>query len=309
MAITAHLHQIYIAADASQVWTALVDSDWTRRWFHGTAFVSPPAAGRGYRTVLPDGSPAVEGMVEELVPPGDGTPGRLVQTWRVLYDAALGAEPPSRVEWTVEAAGPGLTLVRVRHGDLARSPRTWAETRDGWVWVLASLKSVLETGRPLPRAAARPPAPDVPADGDWHRAQAVEANNDAWELLERGALTPDEQEEVLRRAYAAAYHWQRARGAEPANEARACYLVAKALLAAARPTAALASARRALAVCERHGLDDFDLAYAHEACARALVALRRPDEAAAAWAAATAVPVADPEDREIVLADFAGYPD
>ena len=48
-----------------------------------------------------------------------------------------------------------------------------------------------------------------------------------------------------------------------------------------------------------------DLAYAHEARARALHALRRSDEAAAAWAAARAVDVADPEDRAIVEADFA----
>ena len=30
-------------------------------------------------------------------------------TWRVLYDAAMAAEPPSRVEWRVEPAGEGLT--------------------------------------------------------------------------------------------------------------------------------------------------------------------------------------------------------
>jgi uncharacterized protein YndB with AHSA1/START domain len=307
MAITAHVQQIYIAAEPAQVWAAITESNWTRRYFHGTAFVAPLVQGQPYRTVLPDGAPAVEGRVEELTPPADGAAGRFVQTWRVLYDAAMAEEPPSRVEWTVERAGNGLTLVRVVHGDLARSPRTWAETKDGWVWVLDGLKSVLETGRALPRAVL--PRVSVPdGDGSWHRAQAVEANNAAWELLDDDARGADGDEELLRRAYAAAYHWQRAAGAGPANEARACYLVAKALLATRQPEAALRAAQRCLRVCREHDLADFDLAYAHEARARALRSLGRDGEAAAAWAAATAVPVADSEDRAVVEADFAGYP-
>ena len=307
MAITAHVQQIYIAAEPAQVWAAITQSDWTRRYFHGTVFVTPPVQGQPYRTVLPDGAPAVEGLVEELTPPTEGVAGRFVQTWRVLYDAALAEEPPSRVEWTVQRAGEGLTLVRVVHGDLARSPLTWAGTKDGWVWVLDGLKSVLETGRALPPAVL--PVVAVPdGDGAWHRAQAVEANNATWELLDDDTRGADGDEELLRRAYAAAYHWQRARGAGSANEARACYLVAKALLATGQPEAALRAADRCLRVCRDHDLTDFDLAYAQEARARALLGLGRDEEAAAAWAAATAVPVADPEDRAVVEADFAGYP-
>ncbi len=56
-----------------------------------------------------------------------------MQTWRVLYDVALAEEPPGRVEWSVEGAGPGFTRVRLVHGDLAASPLTWAHVRDGWV--------------------------------------------------------------------------------------------------------------------------------------------------------------------------------
>jgi hypothetical protein len=41
-------------------------------------------------------------------------------------------------------------------------------------------------------------------------------------------------------------------------------MIAKALLYADQPEAALRSADRCLAVCRDHGLTDFDLAYAHE---------------------------------------------
>lgn len=64
-----------------------------------------------------------------------------------------------------------------------------------------------------------------------------------------------------------------------------------------------------MAQCREHGLADFDLAYAHELRARALAALGRQTESAAEWAAARSVPVADPEDRAIVDADFADAPE
>jgi hypothetical protein len=143
---------------------------------------------------------------------------------------------------------------------------------------------------------------------DWHRAQAIEANNSIWELLESADRTPSDDEELLRRAYASAYHWQRARGRAPENEARALYMLAKAHLAAGDPSAALRYADLCAGECEQHGLVDFDLAYAHEARARALQALGRTDEAALEWAAAKAVPIADPEDQAILDADLATGP-
>ena len=307
MTITAHVYQVYVAATPQQVWAAVTDSEWTRRWFHGTSFVEPPGPGRPYRTVQQDGSDAVDGTIEEMVPPTDGAPGRFVQTWHVLYDAAMSQEPPSRVEWTIEAAGDGLTRVRLVHGDLAASPLTWASTKDGWVWLLDNLKTVLETGRALPRAVAGDDPPP-PTSGDFHRRQAVEANNSVWDLLGKDPRSADDDEELLRRAYAAAYHWQRATGAGPENEARACWLVAKVLLVTGQPEASLRSADRCLAACAQHGLVDFDLAYAHEARARALAAVARTDEASAAWALAVSVPVADAEDREVLERDLADVP-
>ena len=107
MSRPAHVYQIYIAAHPEQVWTAITDSDWTRRYLHATAFVEPPVAGQAYLTVLPDGRPAIDGMIEEMSPPAAGRPGRFVQTWHIRYNAELEAERPGRVEWTVTEAGDG----------------------------------------------------------------------------------------------------------------------------------------------------------------------------------------------------------
>jgi DNA-binding transcriptional ArsR family regulator/uncharacterized protein YndB with AHSA1/START domain len=148
-----HVYQIYVAASPELVWTAITDSEWTRRYFHRTAFVEPPVAGRPYRKVLPDGRPASDGMIEEMTPPIDGQPGRFVHTWHVLYDEAMSAEPAGRVEWLVETAGEGLTRVQLVHSGLEQSPLTWENVKDGWVWVLDALKTVIETGRSLPVAS------------------------------------------------------------------------------------------------------------------------------------------------------------
>ncbi|MET1005930.1 MAG: hypothetical protein ABWX96_10290, partial [Propionibacteriaceae bacterium] len=83
MSLAPHVYQIYIKATPDQVWTAITDSEWTRRYFHATSFAEPPVEGHPYRTVLPDGLPAVDGQVEEMRAPRDGVPGRFVVTWHV----------------------------------------------------------------------------------------------------------------------------------------------------------------------------------------------------------------------------------
>jgi uncharacterized protein YndB with AHSA1/START domain len=294
-----HQYVTYIRATPEQVWQALLDPEFTRQYFHGTAFDRPPVQGEPFRTSLPDGSPAIDGTVEVLDPPH-----LLVHTWHTLYDAELAEEPVSRVEWHVEPAGDGLTRLRLVHADLAQSPKTWANVEHGWAWILDSLKSLLETGTALPPAGPAP-SQDAEPDAEWHRMQAIEANNSVWELIGLSSRSAGQDEDMLRRAYAAAYHWDRAAGRTPANSARADWLLAKVHLLVGRPETSLHHARRVLATCEEHGLKDFDLAYAHESTARALKALGRDDEAAAEWEAAKAVPIADEEDRQRLAEDLA----
>ena len=86
------------------------------------------------------------------------------------------------------------------------------------------------------------------------------------------------------------------------------WLVSRAHAVLGQGDAALHHADRSAAVVAAAGLADFDLAYAHEARARALACLGRLDEAEAELAAARAVPIADDEDRQIVDGDLAAGP-
>lgn len=298
MAITKHVYQIFIKATPEQVWDAIVEPSWTRRYFHGTAFDSPPVTGEPYRTTLADGRPAVDGVIEEA-----DKPNRLVMTWHTLYDTAMAEEPPSRVEWIVEGVGEGLTRLRLEHGDLAFSPLTWANVKDGWVYVLDGLKTVVETGESLPPLTTAAASVDDPA-GEWHRSQGIECYNSTWEMIS-AERTPENDEEMLRRAYASAYHWDRAVRRGPANDARGAWMLSKVQLLVGQPELSLRYADRCMSLCQEHGLDDFDLAYAYEARARALKALGDDAGAAHNMEQARAVPIANDEDRAILDADLA----
>jgi uncharacterized protein YndB with AHSA1/START domain len=306
MATPAHIYEIFVKATPERVWQAITDPEYTTRYFHATAIESAFTPGAGYRYVMADGRDAVEGVVEHADPPK-----RLVMTWHTLYDEALAAEPPSRVEWQLAPANDDGTVTRVtlRHFDLARSPGTWANVRLGWVGVLDGMKTLLETGAPLGDVDTRGGQPlDADAEGEWHRSLGIEANNATWELLRAPAGTVDDADGLLASAYAAAYHWRRAARRGPENAARASWLISRAHVVLGHGELALHHAERCRKAVADHGLADFDLAYAHESMARALACLGRLDEAVAEYAAARAVPIADDDDRAIVEADLEAEP-
>ncbi len=162
------------------------------------------------------------------------------------------------------------------------------------------------------------PAPAPPTDEEEliaakaHRAMAIDANNATWDLLDgrtsAADFTPDEVDELLGRAYAAAYHWARAFETGPANAARAAWLLSRTNVVLGNGELALHHADQCGRIVATAGLSDFDLGYSHESRARALACLGRLDEAATELELAGATPVADPEDREIYEADLAAAP-
>lgn len=305
MAAPRHVFETYIQASPERIWEAITKPTFTRQYLLDAGVESSFEPGAPIRYVGADGDAAV-GEIEIAEPPH-----RLVLSFRLVYDAALADEPPSRVEWLLTPAG-DVTRVTLLHGDLGFSPLTWQATRRGWVRILGGLKTLLETGAPLPAIVdddgAVPDADEV--QSTWHRAQGVEANNATWQWLGKpdGERSTDDDEAMTRSAYAAAYHWARAAGRGPENEARAEWLLARVWTVRRHAELALAHADRCLAVCEANGLADFDLAYAHEGRARALAMLGRLEEAVAARELAAEIPIADDEDRQIVERDLAAGP-
>lgn len=143
-----HVFQIYIGCSAERLWEGITNGDLTRRYFHATAIESDWKVGSPVVYRSPDGSVAVEGEVLEV-----DAPGRLSISWKVLYDPERSGEQPSRVSWEIEPAGASCKLTVV-HDEFEGETKTYREVGEGWVPLLSSLKSLLETGQPLDYDAA-----------------------------------------------------------------------------------------------------------------------------------------------------------
>jgi hypothetical protein len=103
------------------------------------------------------------------------------------------------------------------------------------------------------------------------RALAVTGNNLACELENRPTLSPEEQDLMLRAAHAGRKFWEIA-GTWKEVE-RAEYRLAMSHIKAGRAQAALGHAQRCLAVVEENGSEPGEAFFAHEAMARANLAL------------------------------------
>jgi hypothetical protein len=140
------------------------------------------------------------------------------------------------------------------------------------------------------------------------RQLGVDLYNDTWRLLEK-ERTPEEDDELLHQAHASAYHWLKAPESEPKNRARSEWLCSRVYSVLGRAEPAMHHAERSLAICEEHAgnVEDWDLAFAYEALARASRVAGNDEDAQRyeQQGRELAEQISDPEDKEIVLRDYA----
>lgn len=134
----------YIESTPEKVWDALTDADLTGEYW-GHRNVSDWRVGSRWEHQRTDGSGTAD-VVGEVVE--SDRPTRLVTTW-AEPDAAPGSRP-SRVTFDIEAYEQIVRLT-VTHEDLP-SEADLETVAGGWPAVLSNLKSLLETGHPLPQA-------------------------------------------------------------------------------------------------------------------------------------------------------------
>ncbi len=140
-----HVVTTFIKATPEAVWRALTESDFTTRYYYRSTVESDWQPGSPYRYAI-DGETAIEGEILEADPPR-----RLVMTFSAVWDPALAIDAPTHLSWELDEAGPGLTRLTVIHGGFASETETYRQVTGGWSWILAGLKSLLETGEALPR--------------------------------------------------------------------------------------------------------------------------------------------------------------
>jgi uncharacterized protein YndB with AHSA1/START domain len=299
-----HLHETYIKTTPQALWTALTDPDFTERYFFGTRLSSTLEPNSAY-VYTGEYGPAVDGTIIEAEPFR-----RLVMTWHVLWDDEARAEQPTKVTWEITPVGDVCRLTLL-HEDFGGLSKTWSITRTGWRVVIDGLKTLLETGEaigPIPDDRADESVDAVDLTAEEHRERGIEVFNATWALVDKPDRTPDDNEAMIRAAYAAAYHWSLAARRTVENEVRGEWMLSRVHALAGFGETALRHANRCLRMTEAAGLTDFDLGFAHEAMARSLACLGRGDEARRHLAIAKGTPVADPEDRAIFEGDLVTEP-
>lgn len=153
---TEFVYVTYIRTDAETLFRALTEPEFTRRYW-GAALVSDWEVGSPLR--WEEGGTVLEGQEVLAVE----RPRLLSYSWHpahVLHQeltgwtdeqiAAQQAEPRSTVTFTIEDAEDGTVRLSVVHAGFVPGSIMLDAIRGGWPAILASLKTMLETGEPLP---------------------------------------------------------------------------------------------------------------------------------------------------------------
>jgi uncharacterized protein YndB with AHSA1/START domain len=143
------LHQFvyvtYISASPEKVWHALLDAEATTRyWQHLNVSDWKPGSRWEHRSADSDRALRLIGKVVESTPPR-----RLVLTWAFPADEAR-VDSHTVVSFEIEPIGE-VACLTVTHERLEPGSAMLEGITEGWPKVLSSLKTLLETGSPLPK--------------------------------------------------------------------------------------------------------------------------------------------------------------
>ncbi len=134
----------YIAATAEAVWEALTNSKFTAKYFFGSTVESDWVEGSPFR-LYQEGRLDIDGVVLE-----SDRPRRLAVSWLVAWDEELRKRKPDAVTYQLDDLGGVVRLTMTESHAEVVAEEMLEGGRRGWPMILSGLKSLLETGNPLP---------------------------------------------------------------------------------------------------------------------------------------------------------------
>jgi uncharacterized protein YndB with AHSA1/START domain len=143
MAKSHFLYVTYIRTTPEKLWAALTQKEFTQQYWAETWQDCAWKKGASWKLMIPDGRVGDAGEVLEIDPPK-----RLVLSWRNEFQPAMRAEGFSRASFDLEAQGDMVKLTVTHEMDKPNS-KLIEGVSGGWPMILASLKSLLETGESL----------------------------------------------------------------------------------------------------------------------------------------------------------------
>ena len=138
------VYTIYIASTPENVWQALTSAEFSRQYFSNLSVDVEQKVGGSFVIRLPDGSVHISGEVVECDPPR-----RLTVTFNVNWPGLVEALGMTLVSYDIQQTGNAVRLTMTESNDRPISDDIRSGGREGWPAILSSLKSVLETGKPL----------------------------------------------------------------------------------------------------------------------------------------------------------------
>ena len=139
-----------------------------------------------------------------------------------------------------------------------------------------------------------------------HHYLGIEMNMQTWNLLMKKDRNEQENNRMIALVYASQYHWYRSPTWKPVNAQRGEWLISHVFDALKNGEEALEHAEKCMELTEEHKLEDFDLAYAYEAIARAYKNLGNEDKQKEYFELAESAgeKIADNEDKKTFFADL-----
>ncbi len=163
---TVQAYRVYIKATPQAIWDAITKPEWTAKYGYAGMVDYELRPGGKFRVHANEGMKAFgmpDIISDDEVIQAD-PPHMLVQTWRMLMSPEMAAEGFTHLTYTIEPVRGGVTKLTVTH-DLTGASKFAAllageseveGAGGGWSEVLSGLKTLLETGQPLPFQSGPP---------------------------------------------------------------------------------------------------------------------------------------------------------
>jgi uncharacterized protein YndB with AHSA1/START domain len=127
-----------------KLWEALTTPEFTEQYWGGRQIQSDWTKGAPVRFIKPDGGIDLKGEVLQADPPR-----LLAYTWTCRPRDGGPPETATRVTFEI-AVTLGVTRLTITHDGFESGSKGFHEISQGWPAILNNLKTLLETGTPLP---------------------------------------------------------------------------------------------------------------------------------------------------------------
>ena len=134
-----YVFAIYIGARPEQVWEALTHPDFTAQWWGGRRLQSDWQVGSPVQSIRPDGGIDFKGKILQA---------EFGKVLSYTFESMNPNIPPTTVTYQMQDMRETVKFTMTQAGHDPDS-QVFIMVREGWIAILSSMKSLLETGKPL----------------------------------------------------------------------------------------------------------------------------------------------------------------